>query len=42
MYYLKNLIYIMVLLPIFFTCYNAFADIYRYVDEKGIIHFSDV
>jgi len=42
MYYLKNLIYITVLLPIFFTCYNAFADIYRYVDEKGIIHFSDV
>ena len=39
---IKNLLCATFLLPIFFTYCNAFADIYRYVDEKGTVHFSNV
>lgn len=37
----NKLIFLIILLPIFFFSERSFSDIYKYVDENGILHFTD-
>jgi len=39
---LESLVSLTILLLIFFSSYHAAADIYRYVDENGVVHFTNV